>query len=496
MRAQKLNTAPSCNPLRILIVDDEEDIRWTLSRLVQGQGWEPVTASNGYDALACIMKSQPDVVLLDLKLPDLSGNVLIQAIYTCGEGIPIIVITGNCCAREVVKLMKAGIYDYLTKPFDNEHVILTIRHAVEELQLKQEVSCLHEKVRKSSSLLESMGNSKAIQLVNRQISSVAQTDIAVLICGETGTGKELVARAIHDGSLRSSKPFIAVDCGAIQESLMESTFFGHEKGAYTGANMATIGVIELAAGGTLFFDEIENMTLAMQIKFLRVLETKIINRLGSARDINVDFRIVIATNEDLKDKVAQKLFRPDLYYRIAEFEIKIPSLRERDEDIPFLINRMIMRMNKELKKNIQGLSREGWELIRQHDWPGNVRELHNIIRRGVLLCNDGGIIAPEHLTLSTQPFFCAEPPPPVIQQIEPSYDRCDSEPEDFADDVTLKDEVQRVVAQTEKNLLIKALNHSNGNKANAARLLHIDYKTIHYKLKGYGIEWSMQRKTI
>ncbi|MDP1558427.1 MAG: sigma-54 dependent transcriptional regulator [Nitrosomonas sp.] len=484
-------------------MDDEEDIRWALSRLVQEQGWKPVTASNGYNALACIMKSQPDVVLLDLKLPDLSGNVLIQAIHACVEGIPIIVITGNCCTQEVVKLMKAGICDYLTKPFDNAHVILTIRHAVEELRLKQEVSCLHDKVRKSSSLLESMGNSKVIHLINRQISSVAQTDIAVLICGETGTGKELVARAIHDSSLRSSKPFIAVDCGAIQESLMESTFFGHEKGAYTGANMATTGVIERAAGGTLFFDEIENMTLAMQIKFLRVLETKIINRLGSARDINVDFRIVIATNEDLKDKVAQKLFRADLYYRIAEFEIKIPSLRERHEDIPFLINRMIMLANKELKKNIQDLSHEAWELIRQHDWPGNVRELHNIIRRGVLLCNDGGIISPEHLTLSAQPFFCRAPPththpqpPPVIQQIEPSYDRCDSEPEDFVDDVTLKDEVQRVVAQTEKNLLIKALNHSHGNKANAARLLHIDYKTIHYKLKGYGIEWPMQRKTI
>lgn len=472
-------------PLQILIVDDEEDIRWTLSRLIRQQGWEPVTASSGDEALNCIKKSRPDAMLMDLKLPGLSGEVLVGAINSHTEGIPIIVITGNHCTQEAVKLVKAGVYDYLTKPFDNDHVILTIRHAVKEQHLKQEVLCLREETRKSAPLHESMGNSKAIQLVENLVSRVAHTDLTVLICGATGTGKELVARAIHNSSTRYNEFFVPVDCGAIPETLIESELFGHEKGAYTGADKTVIGAIERAAGGTLFLDEIENMPHEMQSKLLRVLETKKIHRVGSAKEINVDFRILAATNENLKERVDKKLFRLDLYYRLAEFFIPIPLLRNRHEDLPFLVGRMIMLVNQELKKNVRGVSNEAWELLRQHDWPGNVRELRNVIRRGVLLC-DGDIITSEHFSLESPPSLTAANQANRfvnVQEYEP-------EQEYSLEGVTMKGEVHRAIIQVERRLLTKALHHSKGNKAHAARLLQIDYKTIHCKLKEYGIEWN------
>jgi DNA-binding NtrC family response regulator len=485
MKAKLNTTFKPPNPLQILIVDDEEDIRWTLSRLIQGQGWKPVTASSGSEALACIKKSRPDAVLMDLKLPGLSGEALVGSINAYANGIPIIVITGNHCTQEAVKLVKAGIYDYLTKPFDNNRVILTIHHAVKELRLKQEAPCLREEARKSTPLHESMGNSKAIQLIENLVSRVADTDFTVLICGATGTGKELVARAVHDSSLRSTKLFIAVDCGAIPETLMESELFGHEKGAYTGADKAVIGAIELATGGTLFLDEIENMPHEMQIKLLRVLETKKIHRVGSAREIDVDFRIVAATNENLKERVDKKLFRLDLYHRLAEFFIPIPLLQDRHEDLPFLVERMIMLVNQELKKNVRGLSNEAWELLRQHDWPGNVRELRNVIRRGVLLC-DGDIIASEHFALDSSPSLTA----PSQANHSVNGQEYSPEQECSLEGITMKGEVHRAIIQVERRLLTRALNHSKGNKAHAARLLQIDYKTIHCKLKEYGIEWN------
>lgn len=474
---------------QILIVDDEEDIRWALSRLVQVQGWEPVTASSGSEALVCIKKAQPDVVLLDLLLPELNGQALVTAIHTYAEDIPIIVITGHGSMQDAVKMVKAGVYDYMTKPFDNNHVILTIRHAFEELQLKREVFRLREKAHELAPLCENMGNGKAVQLINSQVSHVAQTDFTVLISGATGTGKELVAHAIHDCSPRCNMPFIAVDCGAIPEALMEGELFGHEKGAYTGADKVMAGAVELASGGTLFLDEIGNMPFAMQNKFLRVLETKKIHRLGSSREIKVDFRVVAATNENLNVNVEQKTFRLDLYHRLAEFMICLPPLRERREDLPYLVRRILMITNQELKKNVRGLSGATWDLIQKYDWPGNVRELRNVLRRGVLLCNDQEIIAPEHLMLGESSLFTpGQPDQPVAgASTRAAYE---PEQEDTMDGLTLKGEVQRAVTHVERMLLIKALDHSKGNKAHAARLLQIDYKTIHYKLREYGIEWQ------
>lgn len=457
---------------RILIVDDEEDIRWALDKLMRGNGFETVAAATGEEALQHIGQSQPDLVLLDMVLPDANGRTIAEAAQTCG--IPVIVITGNGNMRDAVKMVKSGVHDYLTKPFDNDYVMLTVRRALEGLKLKREVLRLREEVHENAPLCETMGNSKSIQHINSQVSHVARTDFSVLVMGSTGTGKELVAQAIHAYSPRSDKPFIAVDCGAIPEALMEGELFGHERGAYTGADRIMVGAVERASGGTLFLDEIGNMPVAMQSKMLRVLETKKIRRLGSTKEIRIDFRVVAATNENLIEKVDRNDFRRDLYHRLAEFTIHIPPLAERGEDLPYLVRRILTITNQELQKNVRGLSSHAWELIQKHPWPGNVRELKNVLRRAVLLCTDGEIISSSHLGLEKE----ASP--------DPAYD-----PDDAAmEGITLRSEVQRAVTDVERKLLKRALEHAGGNKASAARLLHIDYKTIHYKLKEYGIEWK------
>lgn len=478
-------------PVRILIVDDEEDICWAVSGVVRKQGWQPIMATSGEEALAAFQKVQPDVVLLDLQLPDIKGEALIAKMNATFPNIVIIVITGYGSTQDAVRMVKSGVYDYLTKPFDHDQLIITMQHALEERKLKQEVQLLRQKAGHSTTALqETMGSSKAIQHLSAQVSRVAQTDFTVLITGETGAGKELVAKAIHASSRRADKPFIAVDCGAIPEALMERELFGHEKGAFTGADRAVPGAAELASGGTLFLDEIGNLPLAMQSKLLRVLEDKRIQRLGGTKSVKADFRILAATNAGLLAQVERQLFRRDLYHRLAEFTVHIPPLRERREDLPFLVRRILALTNEGLGKSVQGLSASAWESLQTHDWPGNVRELRNVLRRGVLLADEGTIdrahlwpVEHEHnpglVPSGGDHLHMHQEGCPCKSVFDHAHPECWKLP--------LKDAVKQAVCHMERMVLHRVLTETKGNKALAARLLKIDYKTIHTKLKEYGI---------
>lgn len=492
MREVSLFDMEMPDPVRILIVDDEEDICWAISELIRQQGWQPIIATNGEDALTSIQQAQPDVVLLDLQLPDIKGETLIKQISANSSDIVTIVITGYGSMQDAVRMVKSGVYDYLTKPFGHDQLIITMRHALEERKLKQEVRRLRQKaVDPTTALQQTMGSSRAVQGLAAQVARVAPTDYTVLITGETGAGKEIVAHAIHSASPRADKPFIALDCGAIPEALMERELFGHEKGAFTGADRAVPGAIELAAGGTIFLDEIGNLPVSMQSKLLRVLEERRIQRLGGTKSVKADFRVLAATNAGLLAQVEKQHFRRDLYHRLAEFTVHIPPLRERREDIPFLARRFLALTGEELGKSVRGLSASAWDALQSYDWPGNVRELRNVLRRGVLLA-DEGMIECAHLWLSSHQVGGEDLVPSADSDLglhresdwsQRVLDGTPLEPWKLP----LKDAVQQVVSHMERMVLSRVLAQTKGNKAEAARLLKIDYKTIHTKLKEYGI---------
>lgn len=484
---------------KVLIVDDLEDARWVLSNLIRQAGFTPLVAANGEEALICIRQEAPDVVLLDVGLPDMNGFEVLARAKAHDKTVPVIMVTANGKTHDAVRAIRAGAYDYVAKPFNNEDVVLTVRCAIEESALKGQVRQLRDQPRQADSLLNTMGNSAAIQGLQTEVERVARTDFSVLVTGESGTGKELVSQALHVRSLRgggAAKPFVAVDCGAIAESLIESELFGHEKGAFTGAHQAKAGAFELADGGTIFLDEIGNLPLAMQGKLLRVLETRRIHRIGSTNERNVNFRVVAATNADILLMVERQTFRGDLYHRLAEYTICLPPLRERKEDLVFLVDQFLTQTNKELGKQVKGLSAPAWGLIRGHGWPGNVRELRNQLRRAVLLCDDPeGMILPDCLAMldrrgkPSQRLGLAHAEPRWPEGSRPrACPLCDSVAlVASGDGLSLKELAGRVTAQMERAILLQVLKLTDGNKAQAARMLQLDYKTIHNKLKAYEI---------
>ena len=489
-----MDSTPSV-PAKILIVDDLEEARWALSNLIRLAGFAPVAVASGEEALARVWHEAPDVVLLDVCLPDMDGFEVLTRVKAHDKTVPVIMVTAHGKTHDAVRAIRAGAYDYVAKPFNNEDVVLTVRRALEEKALRG-----HRQFRvqpgQAGSLLDCMGTSAAVQRILMEVEQVTSTNFSVLVTGETGTGKELVTRAIHAGSPRATQPFVAVDCGSIPESLIESELFGHEKGAFTGAHQAKAGAFELADRGTIFLDEIGNLPLAMQGKLLRVLEERQIHRIGSTNERAVDFRVLAATNVDLQAMVDQHMFRRDLYHRLAEFTIRLPPLRERKEDFPFLVNRFLADANKELGKHVDGLSASTWGLINRYDWPGNARELRNQLRRAVLLC-DGAeeVISSELLGMldgRRSPSECLGPDQPEQRcPLDGGSRACSLFPPAAllasGDSLPLKESVGRVTAQVECAILLQALELTEGNKAHAARLLHIDYKTIHSKLKAYEI---------
>lgn len=456
---------------KILVVDDENDIRKFLSELLLSVGFSVKQAESGDIALKMIEQEPPDLVLLDQVLPGkLDGIQLLKKIKTIDATIMVIILTGYGEVKTAVDAMKIGAYDYLTKPFENDELILSVKRALESRSLSLEVKNLKQKLAYRDTLESLMGSSLSIKRIHSQIEKVASTDFTVFIQGESGTGKEIVAQAIHSLSLRRNGAFVAVDCGAIPDTLVESELFGYERGAFTGADARKEGQFELANQGTIFLDEISNLPFQVQKKLLRLIQEKKVQHLGGKKLLSVDVRIIAATNENVVKLIEQGHFRNDLYYRLAEFVILMPPLRERENDILFLSKRFLKETNNELNKSIKGFTEEAEKVLMTYTWKGNVRELKNVVRRAVLLAEK--IIGTEHLIFDT----------PGIRNLERDYCRIS-----FDESCSLKKLTKRVVGSVERQAIKKVLIKTGGNKNKAARLLEVDYKTLHTKIKNYGI---------
>jgi DNA-binding NtrC family response regulator len=458
---------------RVLVVDDEKEFCEVLFVLLKTEGFEPMVAHNGETAIDMIRRGLPDAVLLDVKMPGINGMEVLKCSRDIRPHIPILIMTAYGGVSGAVDAIKDGAFDYLVKPIDNRRLIEKLRRAVSGRKpLKPEPIRLNlpgatQRLR----LDEIMGPSDAIAKVINDIELVASSDFTVIIQGETGTGKEFVARAIHQGSQRQRFPMIPVDCGAIPETLFESELFGHEKGAFTGAISHRAGKFEMAEGGTLFLDEIGNMPLSCQVKLLRAIQERTFFRVGGKEPVTVDVRLLVATNQDVAVCASLGTFCRDLFYRLSEFTIAIPPLRERKEDIVHLAGCFVRATNMELSKQVQGFSDAALEVLVEDPWPGNVRQLRSTVRRAVLQAED--FIRPEHLSVES----------PI-----PADNRILSHPDESSwNGLSLKEIVRRGTADLERRVLAQVLRKTKGNKAEAARLLHADYKTIHSKVKYYGI---------
>ncbi|RJX35760.1 MAG: sigma-54-dependent Fis family transcriptional regulator [Desulfarculus sp.] len=460
------------NKPRIMIVDDDELVREMLAHIVQKEGFVSLLAPDGESALKKVSSEKPDLLLVDFKMPGMNGMEVMTKAKALDPDLPVVMITAYADIEGAVEAIRVGFYDYLAKPFDNRDVIRVIHRALSEVRLKRKLRSLTGRIQAKDFLRELMGPSDAVTRLITNVNSVADTDFSVLILGETGSGKELVSQALHRCSLRSEAPFIAIDCGAIPESLFESEVFGHEKGAYTGADHQKPGKIEMAHGGTFFLDEIYNMPMGSQSKLLRALQEKKIYRVGDTKPREIDVRLLAASNMDLEAQAVKGDFRNDLFYRLNEFTIRVPPLRERKEDILYLAKRFLDQASKELDKSVKGLSENAVRALVSHAWPGNVRQLKATIRRAVLLAEE--VVRGQHLDLKNSFGGAAELPT-------------------SATDVPWQGESLREIAQrctviVERRVIQQVLQRTGGNKAKAARLLQVDYKTLHTKLKTLGLK--------
>ena len=464
---------------KILIVDHKE-LCAVLSEYMEHEGLIPVVAHSGEAALEMIRSEHPDALIVDLKPPDMDGMQLLKGAKALDEDLPVILMTGYPEIRGAVAAMRAGAHDYLAKPLKHHEVLRVVFRALNERALKRKLRRLSSQIQDESSLRETMGPSDAVSRLISEVTRVAKTNFSVLILGETGSGKELVAHAIHQLSPRCEAPFMAVDCGAIPETLLESELFGHEKGAYTGADRQKIGKFEMAGEGTLFLDEISNMPLGSQAKLLRVLQEKTLYRIGGTEPVSADVRVLAASNQDLQRLGESGSLRRDVYFRLNEFTISVPPLRERQEDILYLAKRFLDLTNLELQRNVKGFTQSAVDVLLAYSWPGNVRQLRSAIRRAMLLADD--LVAAHHLGMES-----------VSPKRELPHLECDQEAHESPQgDLPLKEIMHRKVVVMERAILAQVLRETAGNKAKAARVLHIDYKTIHSKIRQYGI--SIERK--
>lgn len=458
----------------ILLVDDDADFLWLAATMLQKAGYGTMEALNGEEALDLYQKNTPDLVLTDYRMPGKNGLEISCEMKRLSSAVPVVIITGFTDIKVAVQAMKMGVYDYVTKPVNQDGLLFTIQRALEKQDLEQEVAHLKLMLNEKPSLHEHMGNSDAIKNLVHRLEKVAPTTFTVLIEGESGTGKELVAGTIHDLSPVNDGPFVAVDCGAIPETLIESELFGYRKGAFTGAYMDKTGYFEQANGGTLFLDEVGNLSYPVQQKLLRAIQERKIQRLGGGEPVPVSTRIAAATNQSLESYVESGRFRSDLYFRLNEFTIKVPTLRERTEDIPYLAVKFENEVEKELGKKCDGFSKKALEALSSYSWPGNVRELRNAIRQSVLLCEENMAIEPDHLTFSAHLEAVQEEKVPSVSEL---YDG--GEP--------LKTTIGRIRDTVEKKAIHKALVLTEGNKSKTARRLGIDYKTLLRKIKRHRI---------
>jgi DNA-binding NtrC family response regulator len=454
----------------ILVVDDEPEIRNILTELLAAEGYETLEADNGDAAVELIRKRRASVVILDLNMPGLSGMDVLRQTSDMPGRAPVIMLTGVDDLRTAVEAMQLGAYDYLTKPLDPVALKLQIQRALERQTLLAEIDDLKTQLVQSDSLGALVGGSGEIQTVIQRIRQVAASSFTVLIQGETGTGKELVARAIHHESRRRDQPFIAIDCGAIPESLIESELFGYEKGAFTGADRRKDGHFSLADGGTLFLDEVSNLPVPTQAKLLRVLQERTLWRLGAQSSVPVDVRIIAACNVPLEGAMKTGAFREDLYYRLSEFPLTLPPLRARRDDIMPLAARFLEEANLELGRPVRGFDDDAVRALLGYRWPGNVRELRNVVRRAVLIA-DGSVSAADLDLPNTEPLPVAD----------------SSDTPGVASFGSLKAARDHGAAEAERRAIRAALISARGNKSQAARLLKTDFKTLHVKMRHLGI---------
>ena len=457
--------------VNILIVDDEAFIRENLERILAEDGYRPFSTESGAEAVKKVSEEDVDLVLLDLNLAGKSGLDVLRELKEVDPEVLVIIITGYGTVESAVEALKMGAYDYMKKPFKADAIRLIVKLALETQSLRREVRHLRRDA-KDKDLLGSadmVGSSPALLQVYRQIREVAKHETAtVLITGESGTGKELVARGIHNLSPRKERPFVEINCGSLPFNLLETELFGHERGAFTDAKNRKIGLFEESNGGSVFLDEIGEMDMNLQVKLLRVLEDRKIRRLGGNRNIDIDARVIAATNRNLKEAIDDKTFREDLYYRLNVFPIHISPLRDRREDIPPLLDYFIKRFSREFNKRIREISRDALDLLMRYHWPGNVRELRNVVER-ICIMHNAEVIKPDFLPSE----IWGEAP---RREAPRSYD---IPPEGIM--------LEEMVGDIEKDLIEKAVRITGGNVAKTARLLNVPRGTLRYKLEKYGV---------
>jgi len=465
---------------RILVADDEESIRWVLSKALAKQSYQVDLASTGQEALNLFRKNHYDLALLDIKMPGLTGLELLSQFLEERPEILVVIMTAESSMKNAVEAMKRGAYDYITKPFDLDALDAIILKAHKSSAVTEEVKRLREEIRDHYQLDRTIiGKSQAMQEVYKVLGRVAPSEVTVLITGESGTGKELIARAIHFNSPRLGKPFLAINCAAIPRELLESELFGFEKGAFTGATERKIGKFEQANGGTLFLDEIGDMPLELQAKLLRVLQEKEITRTGSSTTISVDVRIVAATNQDLKESVRNKKFREDLYYRLNVVPIELPPLRNRKDDIPLLVDYFLQRAREEMGVTTQGCSEETMALLKNFPWPGNVRELENSLQRAALLSPDQ-ILSPADFPALHEPDVHCEENDDSLEALISNKLRSALAQMDIQELDNLYD---MVLHQMERPLINIILDKTRGNQVRAAEILGINRNTLRKKIQ-------------
>ncbi|HKQ75315.1 MAG TPA: sigma-54 dependent transcriptional regulator [Blastocatellia bacterium] len=461
---------------RILVVDDEPQIRRILSVLLSDNGFEVAEAESGEQALAVAEKFRPDIALLDINMPGMDGLAVLRALFKIHNKLDCIMMTAYGTIRSAVEAMKSGAFDYLAKPFDNDELLLIINRALEMRNLSREVEDLRNELSSRYGFNEIIGISPKLKAIFNTMAKVASVDATVLIEGESGTGKELVARAIHRRGNRSRKPFVAVNCGAIPQSLVEAEFFGHERGAFTDAREMRVGRFEQAHGGTLFLDEVGELPLEAQVKLLRVLQDREVVRIGGRSPIKIDTRIVAATNVDLQTAVESGKFREDLYWRLNVVKLIMPSLRDRREDIPLIVDHMLDRFNRELGLNVKSIEPEARRLLEAYDWPGNVRELENVVCSAIIMCENSMVRAQDL-------------PPRLrggIAVVYPDADEVTTTGTHDISTMTLADVVKDVTERLEKTIISSRLAKLAGNRTATAESLGISRKTLFNKMRQYG----------
>jgi len=465
----------------ILIVDDDKSIRYSLKRMLE-ENFSVLTAQNGDEALARVKESTPDLIIMDIKMPGRSGIEVLKEIKLVDPKSLVILMTAYGTTETAIEAMKYGAFDYILKPFPIPQMKELVQKAITLRKLMKEGVSYASEPDQQKEEEQIIGSSPKMQEIYKVIGQVAPSDVTVLLRGESGTGKELMARAIYQHSLRSNQLFLPINCAAIPDTLLESELFGHEKGAFTGAISRRIGKLEQCQGGTIFLDEIGDMSLSTQAKLLRILQEKSFERLGGRETIRVDIRFIVATNKDLEEAISKGEFREDLYYRLNVVSIKIPPLRERKEDIPSLVSYFLRKFNRELKKRVVGITPGAMEKISFYGWPGNVRQLENVLKRAMLLCQ-GELILDDQLLLE------------VEERRESGEVRDRRTFENLVDSLfeelignPLAQEGLDMVSAIEIRLIIRALQKTNGNQVQAASLLGINRSTLRGRMDRYHIK--------